>query len=437
MKNEDLARRRSAAVARGVGSSLANVYTDRARNAEIWDVEGNRFIDFASGIAVLNTGHVHPAVTAAVEAQLKRFSHTCFQVTPYESYVALAEKLNELAPISGDKKTLLVTTGAEALENAVKIARAHTKRPAVICTGGGYHGRTLLTLAMTGKVAPYKLGFGPFPADVYHVPFPIAYHGTTVEQSMAAIDALFHDDVEPSRVAAIVVEPVQGEGGFYVAPPEFLKGLRALCDQHGIVLVIDEVQTGFGRTGKMFAIEHSGVEPDLMTMAKSLAGGFPLAAVVGRAAIMDAPAPGGLGGTYAGSPLSCAAALAVIEVMKAENLPARAEHVGSVLKAGLVAIRDRHGKKIIGDIRGLGAMVAMELVQDGDVNKPDPVLTKALVQAAGARGLVLLSCGARGNVIRFLAPLTIEDALLNEGLAILEQAFLDCVASASPLKATA
>ena len=435
MKNEELARRRSAAVARGVGSSLA-VYTDKARNAEIWDVEGRRFIDFASGIAVLNTGHVHPKVMAAVEKQMARFTHTCFQVTPYDSYVELAEQLNALVPISGAKKTLLVTTGAEALENAVKIARAHTKRPAVICTGGGYHGRTLLTLAMTGKVAPYKLGFGPFPADVYHVPFPIAYHGTTVEQSLAAIEDLFHNDVEANRVAAFVVEPVQGEGGFYPAPPEFLKALRALCDQHGIVLVIDEVQTGFGRTGKMFAIEHSGVEPDIMTMAKSLAGGFPLAAVVGKVAIMDAPAPGGLGGTYAGSPLACAAALAVIEVMKSENLPARAEHVGAVLKAGLEGIRERHGRKIIGDIRGLGAMVAMELVHDGDVNKPDPVLTKALVQAAGARGLVLLSCGARGNVIRFLAPLTIEDALLKEGLAILEQAFIDCVAPAGGMKAT-
>lgn len=434
MKNEELARRRSAAVVRGVGSSTT-VYTDHAKNAELWDVEGNRYIDFASGIAVLNTGHVHPKVVAAVQRQLERFSHTCFQVTPYDSYVELAEKLNALVPIGGAKKTLLVTTGAEALENAVKIARAHTKRSAVIATGGGYHGRTFMTLAMTGKVAPYKLGFGPFPAEVFHIPFPIAYHGQTVQQSLDALDKLFHEDVDASRVAAFVVEPVQGEGGFYAAPPEFLKAIRALCDQHGIVLIIDEVQTGFGRTGKMFAIEHSGVEPDIITMAKSLAGGFPLAAVVGKAAIMDAPAPGGLGGTYAGSPLSCAAALAVIEVMKEENLLAKADKCGAQLKAGLEAIRDRHGRKVIGEIRGLGAMVAMELVEDGDANKPNAALTKALVAAAAARGLILLSCGVRLNVIRFLAPLTIEESVLQEGLERLEQALVDCLSPAAALKA--
>lgn len=434
MKNEDLARRRSAAVARGVGSSLA-VYTGHARNAELWDVEGNRYIDFASGIAVLNTGHLHPKVVAAVERQLARFSHTCFQVTPYDTYVELAEKLNALVPIQGAKKTLLVSTGAEAIENAIKIARVHTKRTAVIACGGGFHGRTFMGMALTGKVAPYKQGFGPFPGEVYHVPFPVAYHGVSVADSLAAIEELFHADVDPARVAAFLVEPVQGEGGFYAAPPEFLKALRALCDQHGIVLVIDEVQTGFGRTGRMFAIEHAGVEPDLVTMAKSLAGGFPLAAVTGRAAIMDAPAPGGLGGTYAGSPLACAAALAVIEVMESERLPARAEHLGAMLKAGLEGIRDRHARKVIGEIRGLGAMVAIELVEDGDANRPNAALTKALVQAAALRGLILLSCGVRSNVIRFLAPLTIEDEVLTEGLSRLEQALIDCLAPVGGLKA--
>ena len=394
MKNQDFAHRRSEAVARGVGSSTA-IYIEHAKNAEMWDIEGNHLIDFAAGIAVLNTGHVHPKVAAAVSRQLERFSHTCFQVTPYDSYVELSEQLNKLVPIKGPNKTLLVTTGAEAIENAVKIARAHTGRSAIIACGGGFHGRTFMGMALTGKVAPYKLGFGPFPGDIYHIPFPVAYHGVTVKNSLDALEELFHADVDVNRVAAILVEPVQGEGGFYAAPPEFLKALRAICDKHGIVFIADEVQTGFARTGRLFAMEHSGVEPDLITMAKSLAGGFPLAAVTGKAHIMDAPAPGGLGGTYAGSPLACAAALAVLEVMHEESLPARAEHCGALLKAGLESIKERHARQTIGEIRGLGAMVAMELVSEGDANKPDAALTKALVQAAARHGLVLLSCGVR------------------------------------------
>ncbi len=420
--NEDLARRRAAAVPRGVGNML-QVYADRASNAELWDVEGRRLIDFASGIAVLNTGHLHPKVQAAVGAQLSRLSHACFQVTPYESYVALAERLNSLMPAVGPHKTLFLTTGAEAVENAIKIARYHTHRSAVIAFGGGFHGRTLACMSLTGKVQPYKAGFGPLLPEVFHAPFPMAYHGVSTAQSLAALEHLFKADVDPARVAAIIVEPVQGEGGFYVAPPEFLRALRALCDQHGIVLIIDEIQTGFARTGRMFAIEHSGVEPDLMTVAKSLAGGVPLSAVIGKAPIMDAPLAGGLGGTYAGSPLGCAAGLAVLDVIETEKLCARAERLGSTLLARLIDLQTRWS--CIGDVRGLGAMVAMELVKDRCADAPDADLAKALVQAAGRRGLVLLSCGIYGNVIRFLTPLTIPDGILAEGLAILEAALED------------
>jgi 4-aminobutyrate aminotransferase len=316
--NADLTRRRAAAIPRGVGNSL-QVYAERASNGEIWDVEGRRYIDFGSGIAVLNTGHLHPKVQGAVAAQLARLSHACFQVTPYENYVALAERLNDLAPGPGPWKTIFLTTGAEAVENAVKIARYHTGRPAVIAFGGGFHGRTLACISLTGKVHPYKAGFGPMLPDIYHAPFPMEYHGISVAASLAAIEHLFKHDVDAQRVAALIIEPVQGEGGFYIAPPAFLRELRALCDRHGILLIVDEVQSGFARTGKMFAIEHSGVVPDLMTVAKSLAGGVPLSAVVGRADIMDAPPPGGLGGTYAGSPLGCAAALAVLDVARDER----------------------------------------------------------------------------------------------------------------------
>ncbi|MFN5010057.1 MAG: 4-aminobutyrate--2-oxoglutarate transaminase [Gammaproteobacteria bacterium] len=420
--NADLARRRTAAIPRGVGNSL-QVYADRATNGEIWDVEGRRYIDFASGIAVLNTGHLHPRVQGAVAAQLARLSHACFQVTPYENYVALAERLNALAPGPGPWKTIFLTTGAEAVENAVKIARHHTGRPAVIAFGGGFHGRTLACMSLTGKVQPYKAGFGPMLPDVYHAPFPVEYHGVGVAQSLAAIEQLFKADVDPQRVAAIIIEPVQGEGGFYPAPPAFLRALRDICDRHGIVFIADEIQTGFARTGRMFAIEHAGVAPDLITVAKSLAGGVPLSGVIGRAEIMDAPPAGGLGGTYAGSPLGCAAGLAVLDVIESEDLCARAERQGAVLRARLEDLRSRWS--CIGDVRGLGAMVAMELVRDRRADAPDAELTRALVQAAGRRGLVLLSCGVYGNVIRFLAPLTLPDAQLAEGLAILEAALED------------
>jgi 4-aminobutyrate aminotransferase/(S)-3-amino-2-methylpropionate transaminase len=411
--------RRDAAFARGLGNQLP-VYVERARNAELWDVEGRRFIDFASGIAVVNTGHLHPKVQAAVARQLDAFSHTCLMITPYGVAVELAERLNRLAPGPTAKKAIFVTTGAEAVENSIKIARAHTGRAGVIAFGGGFHGRTYMAMALTGKVAPYKAGFGPFPAEIYHAPYPVAYHGVSVQDSLDSLEQIFKYDIEPARVAAIIVEPVTGEGGFYIAPPEFLQALRKLCDAHGIVLIIDEIQTGFARTGRMFAVEHAGVEPDLMTMAKSLAGGFPLAAVVGKAAIMDAPMPGGLGGTYAGSPIACAAALAVLDVIEEEQLARRAEAMGAQMVSTLRAAQ-KH-LPAIGEVRGLGAMVAMELVKNGDPHQPDADLTKALVKAAARKGVVLLSCGTYGNVIRFLAPLTAPEELVREGLGLVLEA---------------
>ncbi len=426
--NADLQARRLNAVPRGVTNSLP-VYAERATNAELWDVEGRRYIDFGSGISVLNVGHLHPKVKEAIAQQLEKLTHGCFQVTPYESYVALAEKLNEIAPGSTPKKTLFLTTGAEAVENAIKIARHHTKRSAVIAFTGGFHGRTLACISLTGKVQPYKVGFGPMLPEVFHLPFPMAYHGITVEDSLDALDALFKSDVDPKRVAAIIIEPVLGEGGFYAAPAELLRKLRELCDQHGIVLIADEIQSGFARTGRMFAIEHSGVEPDLMTVAKSVAGGVPLSAVIGKADIMESPEPGGLGGTFAGSPLACAAGLAVLEVIRHENLAQRANHIGNFMSSRLKGLMVRFSG--IGEVRNTGAMVAIELVRNGRADSPDAATTKALVQAAGRRGLILLSCGMNSNVIRFLAPLTISDALLKEGLHLLEQALDDVTRTAS------
>jgi len=411
--------RKQAAIARGQGN-IAPVYVDYAKNAEMWDVEGNRYIDFGTGIAVCSTGHSNPAVVAAVQNQLKRFSHTCVMVTPYDSAVELAEKLNELAPGSSPKKSIFVTTGAEAVENCVKIARAHTGRRGVIAFNGGFHGRTMLAMALTGKVTPYKNLFGPFPGEVYHAPFPIDYHGVSVEDSLKALDMLFKVDIAPSDVAAIIVEPVQGEGGFYPASNEFLQALRKLCDEHGIVLIADEIQTGFARTGKFFCCEYAGIEPDLITVAKGVAGGFPLAAVVGKANIMDAPLPGGLGGTYGGSPIGCAAALAVIDVIAEQGLVKRASQIGALFSAKLNNLQRQFPERI-GDIRAeRGAMIAMELVKNGDAEQPDPDLTKAIVTMAYQKGLVLLSCGVRGNVIRFLPALTISDELVNEGLDVIE-----------------
>ena len=428
MSNQSFQDRRNAAVPRGLANAMP-VYVDRAENAELWDVEGNRFIDFAGGIAVLNTGHRHPKIIEAVKAQLDRFTHTCAMVTPYESFVTLAERLNALVPGSAPKKTAFFTTGAEAVENAVKIARAHTGRPGVIAFSGAFHGRTLLAMALTGKVVPYKVGFGPFPAEVYHAPFPNAYRGVSVKDSLTALEQLFKSDVDATRVAAIIVEPVQGEGGFNIAPPEFLQALRKICDDNGILLIIDEIQTGFARTGKMFAIEHSGVEPDLMTMAKSLAGGFPLSAVTGKAEIMDAPIPGGIGGTYAGSPLATTAALAVLDVIEEEKLIQRSNDLGERIAGRFRTMAQRNTLSVIGDVRNLGGMIAMELVKDRGTKEPAPELTKALVAKAAEKGLVLLSCGTYGNVIRILVPLTASDALVDEGLDIIERSLEELVSA--------
>ena len=417
--NAELHERRQAAIARGIGASFP-VYAQRADNAELWDVEGRRYVDFTGGIAVLNTGHLHPQVVAAVNAQLERFSHTCFMVAGYEPAIALAERLNALAPGPSPKKTAFFNSGAEAVENAVKIARSYTGRPGVIAFSGGFHGRTLMALALTGKVSPYKAGFGPFPAEVFHAPYPHPYRGVTGEDSLEAIEHIFKDDIEPGRVAAIVVEPVLGEGGYVPAPPEFLVALRELCDRHGIVMVADEVQTGFARTGRWFAVEHASVEPDLVCMAKSLAGGFPLSAVTGKVEIMDAPGPGGLGGTYGASPLSCAAALAVIDVIETEGLAERAQAIGSQVVKTAEGWAETDPR--IGEVRGLGAMVGIEMVADPDTRAPDPERTKAITNAALEEGLLLLSCGVNSNVLRVMVPLTASDDLVSEGLEMMGRA---------------
>lgn len=419
--NADLLARRTKAVPRGV-STATPVFAARAENARLWDAEGREYIDFAGGIAVLNTGHCHPKVMEAVRAQLDLFTHTAFQVCAYEQYVELAEKLNARAPIEGDARTILFTTGAEAVENAVKIARAATGRSAVIAFSGAFHGRTALTMAMTGKVAPYKNQFGPSPADVFHAPFPVARYGVDVETSLLVLNHILRADVGPDRVAAIVLEPVQGEGGFHQAPPELMRALRNICDANGILLIADEVQTGFARTGKLFAMEHYDVRADLITMAKSLAGGFPLSGIVGRTDIMDRVDPGGLGGTYGGSPVGCAAALAVLDVIEKENLCARADALGARAKARLETLRRRNDIAPIADIRGLGSMIAFDLVAERGGDAPDGAAAKRATARALENGLILLSCGVSGETIRLLYPLTIEDDLFDEGLARLEMA---------------
>nr|WP_156606340.1 4-aminobutyrate--2-oxoglutarate transaminase [Burkholderia pseudomallei] len=415
--------RKNAATPRGVGV-MCDFYAARAENAELWDVEGRRFIDFAAGIAVLNTGHRHPRIVKAIADQLGQFTHTAYQIVPYASYVELAEKINARAPIAQPKKTAFFTTGAEAVENAVKIARAYTGRPGMIAFAGGFHGRTMMGMALTGKVAPYKIGFGPFPGDVFHAPYPNALHGVTSADSIAAVETLFKADIDPKRVAAIIFEPVQGEGGFNPAPAEFVRALRKLCDAHGILLIADEVQTGFARTGKLFAMEHYDVSADLMTIAKSLAGGMPLSGVVGRADVMDAAAPGGLGGTYAGNPLAVAAAHAVLDVIDEEKLAERATVLGDKLKAKLAALRAELPQIV--DVRGPGAMVAAEFV-DPHTRASDAAFTKRVQTLALERGLLLLICGVDANVIRFLFPLTIEDAVFDEALGILESVLREAV----------
>lgn len=418
--NATLLDRRHSAIPRGIGTA-APIFVERAENGEIWDVEGKRYIDFASGIAVTNTGHRHPRIMAAAAEQAEKFTHVAFQVTGYEIYLRLAERLNSAAPIR-DAKTLFFTTGAEATENAVKIARAHTGRPGIITFTGAFHGRTQLTMAMTGKAAPYRTRGTPPGAGIFHVPFPIPHHGVSEEDALRALYHVFKADIEPSGVAAIVIEPVQGEGGFYQTPVAFMQKLRDICDEHGICLVADEVQTGFARTGKLFAIEHYGIEPDLIPVAKALGGGFPISGVIGRADIMDAAEPGGLGGTYGGNPISVAAALAVLDVIEEEQLCARADTIGTVMVDRLKTMRQKNSLRPIGDIRGLGAMVAFELIRERGAHEPDPAAIKPVMDAALDSGLILLSCGYYANTIRILAPLTIDMEHLTEGLDKLEAA---------------
>lgn len=421
--NKQWVERRAKAVSRGI-SAGAPVIAAKAENSEIWDVEGNRYIDFGGGIAVVNTGHRHPLVMKRVYEQLEAFTHTCAMVMPYAPFIEVCEKLNAVAPISGEKKTALVTTGAEAVENAVKFARAYTGRSDIIAFNGGFHGRTLLGMSLTGKVVPYKAKFGPMAPGVWHVPFPVAHKGVTIDDTMHAIEWLFKADVEPQRVAAIIIEPVQGEGGFYIAPKELMVKLRQLCDQHGILLIADEIQSGFGRTGKFFAMEHYGVEPDLITSAKSLAGGFPLAAVVGRAKIMDAPEPGGIGGTYAGNPVACAAALGVFDAFEQEGLLEKAERQGQLIMERMKSIKSKGKGMPIGDVRGLGAMCAFELVTQHGGNEPDAGAAKALAAKCLERGLLILTCGVYADTVRMLTPLTASEMVLKEGLDILESAIV-------------
>lgn len=426
-KNESLLARQAAATPRGVGV-MAPFFVDRAENAELWDIQGQRYLDFAGGIAVLNTGHRHPQVVAAVQAQLARFTHTCYQVIPYESYVALAEKLNTLTPGAHAKKTAFFSTGAEAVENAIKIARAATGRSGVIAFGGAFHGRSLYAVGLTGKVAPYKTAFGPMPAEIFHVPFPS--DEASFQQAREAVARLFKYDIEPSRIAALIFEPVQGEGGFHIMLEAAMQWVRTLCTQHGIVMVADEVQSGFGRTGRLFAMAHHherGITADLLISAKSMAAGLNLSAVTGHAKLMDAPAPGGLGGTYAGNPLAIAAAHAVIDIMQNEQLPARGQLLGDQLQAHLRALQPRVPE--MAQVRGLGAMVAAEFRHpDGT---PNAAFTKAVQAHALSHGLILLSCGMEANVLRFLFPLTIPQAHFQEALGILEAALLNAVTAAA------
>jgi len=417
VKNNELNERRLQATPRGIGV-MCKFFAERAENATLWDVEGNEVIDFAAGIAVLNTGHRHPKVVAAVEKQLHAFTHTAYQVVPYESYITLAEKINARVPVEGPAKTAFFSTGAEAVENAIKIARAYSKRPGVIAFGGGFHGRTSMTMALTGKVAPYKIGFGPFPGSIFHAQYPNAVHDVSTQDALKSLDRIFKADIAPDQVAAILLEPVQGEGGFVIAPDDFMQGVRKICDQHGILLIADEVQSGYARTGKLFAMEHYSVKPDLITMAKSLAGGMPLSAVSGRAEVMDAPAPGGLGGTYAGNPLAIASALAVLEVIEEEQLCERSRELGEALVAELN--NARANCPYIADVRALGSMVAVEF-SDPQTGEPSPVFTQKVQAHALEAGLLLLSCGVYGNVIRFLYPLTIPDAQFRRALDIISR----------------
>lgn len=406
-------------VPRGIATAHP-VVAARAAGAELWDVDGKRYLDFVGGIGVLNTGHSHPRIVEAIRRQAGEISHASFQVVAYENYIQLAARLNNL--VGGDEhyKSVLFTSGAEAVENAVKIARGYTNRTAVISFRGGFHGRTLLGVTLTGMSQPYKQNFGPFPAEIYHATYPNAYRGISSERALAELDELFATDVAPDRVAAIIIEPVQGDGGFLAAPKEFLQALRARCTEHGIVLILDEIQAGFGRTGSMFGFQHAGIQPDLVTVAKSLAGGMPLSGVVGRAAIMDAPTPGGLGGTYGGNAVACAAALAVLDLFAEQELLKQGEMLAAQLNQGLLALQRRYPR--IGDVRGLGFMQAIEMVADDARQSPDAALAQKVIDEARNAGLLVIKCGIHRNVVRFLAPLVTTPAQLAEALQMLDEA---------------
>jgi 4-aminobutyrate aminotransferase/(S)-3-amino-2-methylpropionate transaminase len=418
-RSQEILKRKEAVVADPL-SIYVPVVIDRGEGATLTDVDGNTFIDFTGGVGCLNVGHANPRLVEAVQEQAARFFHTDFTIIPYEAYVTLAERLVATAPISGHVKAGFFNAGTEAVENAVKFARAYTKRSAVIAFEGGFHGRTLLSLSLTSKTHPYKAGLGPFAPDVYRVPFAQDYRGPSASDALAALERALVTQVAAENVAAIVIEPVQGEGGFVVAPPEFLEGVRRICNDNGIVLVIDEVQTGFGRTGKMWGIEHYDVEPDLMTIAKSIAGGLPLSGVLGRAEIMDAPGDSAIGGTYVGNPIAQAAALAVLDVFEEDDLVERAAHVGDTIRDRMTTWQERWAA--IGDVRGLGAMLALELVQDVDTKEPAADLATKVVEAAAERGLLLLKSGIYSNCIRVLVPLVITDAQLDEALGVWEDA---------------
>lgn len=417
MNNAQLNELKQRYVASGAASP-ASAFADHAENVLLWDADGNRFIDFAGGIGVLNIGHRHPKVVAAIKNQLDKVMHTCQTVIPYAGYVKVAEKLSQITPVRGHAKVMLANSGAEALENAVKVARAATGKSNVICFDGGYHGRTFMTMAMNGKVAPYATDFGPMPGNVFRAPYPVPYHGISEEEALRGLHMTLRTDANPKDTAAIILEPVLGEGGFYPAPASFLKAIREICDEHGMLMIIDEVQSGFGRTGKMFAIEHSGVEPDIVTMAKSMAAGMPISAVVGTDKVMDASGGNSLGGTYTGNPLACAATLAVLEVFEQEGILDKSNALGDKL-AKRFAIWQRDFE-CIDNVRNLGAMAAFDIVSDKTNHTPDAKLAAALCKKARDKGLILLSCGMYGNTIRFLMPVTIEDDVLEEGFALIE-----------------
>ncbi|WP_299848486.1 4-aminobutyrate--2-oxoglutarate transaminase [uncultured Roseovarius sp.] len=418
--NQNIETRRDAAVARAIAYSSTFV-ADRAENAEVWDVEGKRYIDFCGGIGCQNVGHRHDRVVAAIKDQVDRLTHTCFQVTPYESYITLAERLNALLPGDFAKKSLFFSAGGEAVENAVKIARYHTGRPALITFTNGYHGRSYMGMALSARMVPFKQGFRPFPTEIYRLPFPDEFHGISLEDTQRAFDTLFRSDCPSDQIAAIFFEPVQGEGGYNIATPEFLSYLRGLCDEHGIVLVADEIQTGMGRTGKMFAMEHFGITPDLTCIGKSIGGGLPISGIVGRADIIDSVPPGGLGGTFGGNPIACAAALAVLDVIAGEGLLQRGIEMGQQIDRRLQKMAQRNSFDRVGDVRALGCMNAIEIVKDRDSREPDGDLTAAIVAHALKKGLILISAGPARNVIRLLVPLSAASALVDEGLDILEQ----------------